>query len=58
MSYGQNPWPPLGSSVGHQRAGLLSVTGQVLLTVDTPIAKPGFVGMDRVSARKELEASS
>jgi hypothetical protein len=35
MSYGQNPWPPLGSSVGHERAGLLSVTGHVLLTVDT-----------------------
>jgi len=35
MSYGQNPWPPLGSSIGHERAGLLSVTGHVLLTVDT-----------------------
>jgi hypothetical protein len=35
MSYGQNPWPPPGSSVGHARAGLLSVTGHVLLTVDT-----------------------
>jgi len=35
MSYGQNPWPPLGSSVGHERAGLLSVTGHVLLTVDS-----------------------
>lgn len=27
MSYGQNPWPPLGCAVGHQRAGPLSVTG-------------------------------
>ena len=35
MSYGQKPWPPLGSSVGHDRAGLLSVTGHVLLTVDS-----------------------
>jgi hypothetical protein len=27
MNHGQNPWPPLGSPVGHERAGPLSVNG-------------------------------
>lgn len=40
MTYGQHPWPPLGSSVGHERAHLLSVTGQDLLTVDSQRPPP------------------
>ena len=35
LSYGQNTRPPPGSSVGHQRAVLLSATGQIPLAIDT-----------------------
>ena len=34
LSYGQNTWPPPGSSVGHERAVLLSATGQIPLAID------------------------
>jgi hypothetical protein len=34
MNTGQNSWPSQGSSVGHDRAVLLAITGQNALTVD------------------------
>ena len=34
LTNGQNTWPPLGSSVGHGWAVLLSATGQIPLAVD------------------------
>ena len=34
LNYGQNTWPPPGSSVGHGWAVLLSATGQIPLAVD------------------------
>ena len=35
LNYGQNTWPPPGSSVGHERAVLLSATGQIPLALDS-----------------------
>ena len=35
LSYGQNTWPPPGSSVGHGWAVLLSATGQIPLALDS-----------------------
>ena len=35
LSPGQFCWPRTGSSVGHQRAVLLSATGQIPLAIDT-----------------------
>lgn len=52
MNYGQNPWPPLGSSVGHERAGLLSATGHVLLTVDTENA--GSIPVTRSTEKAQV----
>ena len=40
LSYGQNTWPSPGSSVGHERAVLLSATGQIPLAVDTWRTRP------------------
>ena len=39
LNYGQNTWPPPGSSVGHGWAVLLSATGQIPLAVDTWLSR-------------------
>ena len=45
LDYGQNTWPPLGTSVGHDRAGPLAITGQVLLAVDNPVLGSAITGL-------------
>ena len=47
-------WPPPGSSVGHQRAVLLSATGQIPLAVDS--REDGFVGRHVHGGRRWLES--
>ncbi|MBM7828671.1 IS21-like element helper ATPase IstB [Microbacterium aurum] len=52
---GQNSWPRMGSSTGHQRALPLAAYGQFLLAVDrrAPRARPGCAPGCRTARRSE-----